>query len=229
MLSAHEIEKVLVDTIDMLRDQEPDIDCVRIRLYGGWYQGNVMTAKASVLSSLVPTIESIFPILSPPHKIIGSVELATTLYLQTHIWYDSYREKKGIPNLRIDHSKIGEVCLAQPELCPIKILRKFTEHKSKVCHHVNCSTNHSEVFFERVQKYVDSMMVCDVIAMSMDPDMCAISVLTDDADVFPSFSMAKMITNGSIIMNLLTNNNKHEISYQSILGEFGVNVKLISV
>ena len=227
LYSADDLVKVVGYAIDLLRGQISDMECVRIRLYGGWYQENNMTQKASVLSSLIPAMEAIFPILSPSQRIIGSIELATTLYLQTHIWYDSYKEKYGIPNLRIDVTKLGTVCQNQPDLCPVKILRKFTEHKSKVCHHDNCETNHSEVFFQREQKYVDSMMVCDVIAMSMDPDICAISAMTDDVDLFPSFSMAKMITGGSKILNLLTPNVHHETLYQSILAEFGVNVKTI--
>ena len=227
LYTANDITKVIDFAINIVRNQITDIECIRIRLYGGWYQDNNMTQKASVLSSLIPSMELIFPILSPPQRIIGSIELATTLYLQTHIWYDSYKEKYGIPNLRIDDTKLGTICQSQPDLCPVKILRKFTEHKTKVCHHENCKTNHSEVFFQREQKYVDSMMVCDVIAMSMDPDICAISAMTDDVDLFPSFSMAKMITGGSKVLNLLTPNAHHETLYQSILAEFGVNVKTI--
>jgi hypothetical protein len=83
------------------------------------------------------------------------------------------------------------------------------------------------VFFEREQKYVDSMMVCDVIAMSMDPDINVIMVLTDDVDVFPSFSMANMITKGSKVLNLLTPNALHKDLYQSILADFGVSVNII--
>lgn len=227
--SDEDIKRVLTMTIGMLRDQDPDIECVRIRLYGGWYQGNNMTQKASVLSSMIPAIETIFPILNPPQKVIGSIELATTLYMQTHIWYDSYKEKAGIPTLRIDDSKLSVTCQSHPDMCPVKILRKFTEHKSKICHHANCDTNHSEVFFEREQKYVDSMMVCDVIAMSMDSDISVITALTDDVDLFPSFSVANMISGGSKVLNLVTHNSHHEALYQSILNEFNINVKLITV
>ena len=93
LYSSEDIKKVIVYAIDMLRYQVPDINCIRIRLYGGWYQGNSMTQRASVLTSLIPGVEALFPILNPPQKIIGSVELATTLYLQSYIWYDSYKEK----------------------------------------------------------------------------------------------------------------------------------------
>lgn len=227
LYSSDDIKKVIEYTIDKLILQVPDINCIRIRLYGGWYQGNAMTQRASVLTSLIPGVEALFPILNPPQKIIGSIELATTLYLQSHIWYDSYKEKAGIPTLRIDQSKLGAVCQTTPNLCPVKILRKFTENKSKVCHHEDCVTNHKEVFFEREQKYVDSMMVCDVIAMSMDPDVNVITVLTDDVDVFPSFSMANMITKGGKVLNLLTPNALHKDLYRSILADFGVNVNII--
>lgn len=229
LYSANDIKKVIEFAIDVLRKQVSDIECIRIRLYGGWYQGKNMTQKASVLSSLIPDVESVFPILNPPQKIIGSIELATTLYLQSHVWYDSYKEKAGIPNLRIDETKLGDTCQTLPNMCPVKILRKFTAHKSKVCHHENCDTNHSEVFFEREQKYVDSMMVCDVIAMSMDSEIDVITVMTDDVDVFPSFSMARMVSGESIVFNLLTPNTHHVSLYQSILNEFCVNIKLITV
>lgn len=227
--SADDIRNVVAAAIGILRNQVPDIECIKVRLYGGWYQGRSMTQKASVLSSLIPAVETIFPILNPPQKIIGKIELATALYMQKYIWYDSYKEKAGIPTLRIDDTKLGDTCQVQPDMCPVKILRKFTEHKSKVCHHENCDTNHSEVFFEREQKYVDSMMVCDVIAMSMDSEISVITVMTDDVDVFPSFSTARMVSGESIIFNLLTPNTHHDILYQSILNEFGVTVKLITV
>ena len=71
------------------------------------------------------------------------------------------------------------------------------------------------------------MMVCDVIAMSMDPDINVITVLTDDVDVFPSFSIANIITKGSKVLNLWTPNVLHKDSYQSILSDFGVNVNII--
>jgi N-acetylmuramoyl-L-alanine amidase len=58
-------------------------------------------------------------------------------------------------------------------------------------------------------------------------DINVIMVLTDDVDVFPSFSMADMITKGSKVLNLLTPNALHKDLYQSILADFGVSVNII--
>ena len=204
------------------------VDMIDVRLYGGWYTGNMYTPRASSLGALLPSLNSIFPIIEmPSRRINGSVFLATELYGSSFTWYDTYREKPGIPHIRVDTAHMSSVCGVAPECCPVKILNKFTKKRSKVCSNAGCTTNHSSVFFQRIQKYVDTMLACDVISYSLDEEVIAVYVFSDDVDMFPSFAVSSELLPKKTDLHLLTLNTQNEAIYRRLLSPFYVDVSLI--
>ena len=98
-----DIEKALQTIISKIRHDNPDTDMLVFRLYGGWYTGNTLTSRASAIGSMLSSLNSMFPIidLSLSKRINGTIDLATQLYGSSYTWYNSYRERPGIPNLQL--------------------------------------------------------------------------------------------------------------------------------
>lgn len=225
-----ELCKLINNIVSIVRNEYTLVDMIEIRLYGGWYTGTSFTARASALAAMMPSLNSFFPILELPTKRInGFVELATQLYGSTFTWYNTYRERRGIPNLRVDTSRMSETCNSNPELCPVKILKRFTDKRTRVCRNAGCSTNHASVFFEKTQKYVDTMLACDVISYSLDEDVKAVYVVSDDVDIFPSFLVSSELPSSHTDLNLLIMNGQSVVDYTNLLSKFNVKVSLISL
>lgn len=222
------IKQVLSFSVNSLKGNMPDVNRFIIRLYGGWYEDNSFTPRASNISSMLPVLNAFFPILSPPKTIIqGNIELATQLYGHSFVWYNTYREHAGIPKLRIDHSALGIQCNSNANTCPVKILKKFTEKKQRVCDTAGCTTIHSSVFFQKTQKYVDTMIACDIINMSLDDEIIGVYVLSDDVDHFPAFAVAHDINTTKAKLGLFITNDQNINNYSSLLNSFEVDVTLI--
>ena len=226
-----DIEKALQTIISKIRHDNPDTDMLVFRLYGGWYTGNTLTSRASAIGSMLSSLNSIFPIidLSLSKRINGTIDLATQLYGSSYTWYNSYRERPGIPNLRIDSTQMGATCNTSPDHCPVKILKKFTDKRNRICRNTGCTTNHSSVFFEKTQKYVDTMLACDIISFSLDDDVSAVYVFTDDVDIFPAFSVSSELPSSRTNLHLLILNDQNEVNYRHLLSAFCVDVSLITL
>lgn len=228
--TSEDVELTLKKILDVIKENVVNTEAIKIRLYGGWYMDTTLTQRASVISTMLPTLNTLFPMICNHNKrILGSVELAIQLYGQTYIWYNTFRERPGIPKLRIDLNAIGDKCNDDPATCPVKILKWFTEKKSRICRKPDCNTVHNSVFFERTQKYVDTMIACDIISMSMDKDVESVYVVSDDVDHFPAFAVSFHNPQSSASMKLIIGNDYNEALYNSILSPFGVEIKCIEI
>lgn len=226
--SEAQIRQVFSFVLNEVRGKITNVEKFLIRLYGGWYQNNSFTPKASGVSSMLPSLNSLFPVLVQPKTIIqGNIELATQLYGHTFVWYNTYREHDGIPKLRIDHSVLGSQCETNANTCPVKILKKFTEKKAKICDNAGCTTVHSSVFFQKTQKYVDTMIACDIISLGTDDEFVGIYVLSDDVDHFPAFAVAHDLNTTSAKMGLFVTNSQNVATYTALLAPFEIDVTLI--
>ena len=220
-----DIQRPIEYTINAARTLIPDVEKFVIRMYGGWYVNNSLTARASALSALLPTLNRMFPIIEQPRTIIqGNIELATQLYGHDFVWYNSYREHYGLHSLRVNMNALGETCEANSHICPVKILKKFTDKKSRICHTEGCNTVHSNVFFQRDQKYVDTMIACDMITMSGDDDMAGIYVMSDDVDHFPAFAVAHDLNRTKAKMGLILKSDHQVANYTTLLSPFEIEV-----
>ena len=125
--SKEQIESLFLKIIDYISIHN-DVMQINFRLYGGWYQDDDLTNRASVVFQKISDID-IFPyIINQNKRIFG------------------------------DHTAKGDKCDSRKNICPVHILSKFTRNKDKICLNEGCMTKHSDIFFQREQKMVDTMI-----------------------------------------------------------------------
>lgn len=199
---------------------------IQIRLYGGWYQDDDLTNRASNVIQKISSID-IFPIIRGHNKIDGNIEIVDSLYGINYVWHNTYREKKGIPHLRINYLAKDDKCESQRHLCPVHILSKFTKGKNRICINEGCTTKHAEVFFQKEQKMVDTMIACDLLSYSEEVTVDCLYLISDDVDHFPALALcAKKKEKLSIFLGV--KNNKNISLYKSILTQFNINLFSLS-
>lgn len=223
--SIEEVDAFFSNVVDLILQQRPKVSFVNFRLYGGWYKGVSFTQKASALSSMLAYVD-VFPIIIGDEKVDGTIDMIYSQYgLDDFVWYDTFREKAGLQKFRIDRSKMGIHCASNESVCAVKILDKFVR-KQKMCQNIGCTTIQQEVFVRREQKMIDTMMACDVIALSDEKDISAMYIVSDDIDIFPSIALCKK-WNPKIELTLIIKNNLSQPQYSSVLSNFDTKVVLL--
>lgn len=203
-----------------------DVKEICIRLYGGWYQDDDLTNRASIVMQKISSID-IFPIIREDNKIDGNIEIVNSLYGINYVWHNTYREKRGIPHLRINHFAKDDNCDSQRHLCPVHILSKFTKGKNKICTNERCTTKHAEVFFQKEQKMVDTMIACDLLSYSEEITVGCLYLISDDVDHFPALALCyKKQKQLPIFLGI--KNYKNLDLYTNILSQFNINLFLLS-
>ena len=212
---------------EILQKNGNNISEILVRLYGGWYQNHNLTNVASDVQTKVQQID-LFPIIKDKKKYDGCIEVVSTQYGLSEVWYNTLQEKAGIPRLRIDeeHQDIG--CEQRKEICPVHILQKFLQKKATICRNPGCKTEHSKVFYRREQKMIDTMMTCDIITYSAEEDVAALYIVSDDIDLFPGIAISKF-KNNSIDMNLFVRTTQTKLTYQQILSTYNINIKSLEL
>lgn len=226
------LQQLLCDVMNIVIENMNDVDYISIGLYGGWYSEKILTPKASTLLTMIPRLKKIFPYRLKYNAplIKGDINLATQLYDDETVWYNSYREHIGLPKLRIKDDKLSSTCESNKMGCPIHILKKFTKNKGTTCHISSCETKHGEVFYMREQKYVDSMLVCDILSYGIDPDYKEICIMGEDCDIFPAFAALRRlnaIMQKSTRIEVFVRNEQLKQEYQSTLKQFGAKMNQI--
>lgn len=223
--SAAVLETFFLDVINVCLNDNVNVTGITIRLYGGWYQGNAYSQKASQLQVTLQSM-SIFPVIKKGQYIGGCISLAEQQYGVTQTWYNTFQEKRGIQKVTVDWTHIGTGCSQTSPNCPVKVLQNFIKNKSHQCPHAGCGTIQSEVFIRREQKMVDTMMACDIITYCAEENIAAIYAISDDTDLFPAIAISKIKNPTKSITVLMKNTQKYN-QYQSVLSQFGANVKLL--
>lgn len=219
------IETFFNTIISDIITNDAEISEIIIRLYGGWYQGNGYSRKASELQATLQGI-SLFPIIINTMRIVGSLEMAEQMYGVNHVWTNTFQEKAGIQKVKIDWTRTGESCTHSAPTCPVKILSNFIKNSSHHCSNTGCSTIQSDVFFRREQKIVDTMMTCDILSFSEESDVNIIYVISDDIDLFPSIALSKA-KNAETKIIMVIKNHRLLSQYQSILSTFNAEAKVL--
>lgn len=225
--SFESIKSKIGHAVSLAKGKVPDVERVLIRLYGGWYEHTALTARASGVSVLLPSLNSTFPIISPESIIHGNVELATQLYGHQFVWYNSYREHIGLPKLRVNRDALSPECETSKTTCPVRILERFTLSKARKCTNEGCNTKHGEVFFSRAQKYVDTMIACDIITLCMQDEIKGVFVFSDDEDHFPAMAVARDVVTTKAQLGLFILNAQNKDNYENYLSPFDIEVTLI--
>lgn len=225
--SATTLETFFLDVINICLNDKENVTNITIRLYGGWYQGNVYSQKASQLQVILQSI-NIFPIIKDSKCIEGSISLAEQQYGIAQTWYNTFQEKRGIQKVKVDWTHTGAGCTHTSPNCPVKVLHNFIKNRSHQCSTSGCSTIQTDVFFRREQKMVDTMMACDIITYCAEEDIAAIYIISDDTDLFPAIAISKT-KNPTKKITVLMKNQQLYAQYDSILTQFSANVKLLSL
>ena len=203
----------------LLRDIVQDhtnVDYIDVRLYGGWYQDNVLTRIGSQVMAEHLTMD-LFPIITDDQRTIhGRQKVVESIHGIDYIWYNTYREKPGIPRLIINRSSRNELCDNNRNHCPVHILERFARNQNRICSVDGCETNNGDAFLQMGQKMVDAMMVCDLVSFSRSDDVDSLYVLTDDVDLFPALAMCRSNKTSLAIRNIDT--------YSEYLSSFNIKV-----
>lgn len=225
--STEEFELIIKDIIrDVLSLNQVPSE-IKIRFYGGWFKEEILTSRASLLQQMISSI-SIFPIIKESIRIKGDIELATSIYyFPTYIWTNTFKEKQGIPRVRINHEKLPEWCSSNRDQCPAFLLNRFTAKKGRLCHNDNCEVKNSEVFTGIEQKMVDTMLACDLITFSQESDIEAVCLFSDDLDLLPPLgfsSIFKKEKNPDLQIQLFIKNDRQIDLAKQILRPFDIKI-----
>ncbi|BDS10886.1 PIN domain-containing protein [Aureispira anguillae] len=224
------IELELKEFLGELLSENNALEEVNIRLYGGWYHGDKLTNKASVLQQVISNV-NIFPYIDnlKKRKIQGTVELVYSLFfVPSLIWKNTYKEKDGIKSIRINQNSLTNTCSSNSSICPPKIIAKFTRKKRKVCSVTNCNTIQENVFKGMEQKMVDTMMACDIMSYADEEQVKSIVVVSDDTDILPSLVVSKQKNNTNCSFTLIIKNNRIKDNCNYYLSPFDIPVKILS-
>ena len=199
-----------------------------LNLYSGWYENSNLSRKASGTLQKLANIE-LFPlILKGKYLINGEIKLSTSLYnIPELVWTNTYREKKGVPRIRINRELLNKNCDENKHICPAHILTNFTKNKNRLCSVKNCTTKQNEIFFMREQKMVDTMIACDFITFSEDESINNLILVSDDNDHLPALVLGSTkITNKKKVV-LGIRNKKNEEYFNNILNKFNIETIVI--
>ncbi|MDM8552135.1 hypothetical protein QUF72_18770 [Desulfobacterales bacterium HSG2] len=111
-----------------------------------------------------------FPLYNRAERIFteGETELVTRLISMPDLqWDNTAITRSGIPRLRVV-SGLPSGCAGTNETCPVRILFRFSKKRTKKCPVPGCPVTNQEAFRIVEQKMVDTMLSCDIVALSED-------------------------------------------------------------
>lgn len=190
-ISREERESIMVSLVDRVVKSYPMVDFIEVRIYGGWYKGQELTRAGSQVMAEHLTMD-LFPKVIDERTIIRGVQTVVQSICDVDsIWYNTYREKPGMPRLIINREVKQTMCDENRNHCPIRIVESFARNASRICSVEGCFMDNNRAFIQMGQKMVDAMMVCDMITYSTKDQTRVIFVLTDDVDLFPAIALCR--------------------------------------
>jgi hypothetical protein len=224
--SEMEIEFEISKIIKEILIKAPETDKISVRLYAGWYEEEQLTKKASQAMQIFSNI-SIFPILVESEKKIihGDIEFVTELLqVPKFTWYYTFKEKPGIPNLRINKDNLNPNCEKFRDQCPAYILSNFTKAKSKFCKVPGCNNRQKDVFYSRGQKMIDTIIACDIISLFENSEYNSIFLVSEDIDHLPALAFGSTRNNIKKNIYLCINNQQIQQVINSIVSNFDIKI-----
>ena len=228
-LKKEDLELIFKEIVEQCEKYFYDFSSIQIRLYGGWYNATTFTKQASLIQHILSQV-NVFPKIKGKKIIRGNISLVSTLYeIPSYNSYQTYKEKEGIPRVRINFDQIDSTCNSNREHCPKFILYKFTSKKNKTCSVLECENIHKDVFKAVEQKMVDTMIACDVMSAVKDDSIKGVFVLSDDQDHFPSYAIASINRNkeNKFILGIKNKDSERFDIISKLLEPF--NIKIITM
>lgn len=158
-----------------------------VRIYGGWYEGTIMTQLAQALSvDIQRDFPRIIRILAQDGHTISlttNAQLAVSLLEEPgYVVFNSYRKKGKPANVRAQ-SMASANCINT--LCQLDYARKLL--KTGSCPIANCTKQ--DLVYRHEQKTVDTLLSCDLIYSNhLSYDICIL--VSGDDDFLPPIRSA---------------------------------------
>ncbi len=203
-------------------------DFINFRLYGGWMENGLHTDIALKIKQAVSFFD-FFPLFNRREKILihGDIELVTRLYLIPDLqWNDTVTTRSGISRLRLVNQGLPTGCIGTNDTCPVRILFRFAKKRAKKCPVSGCNVTNQDAFRIVEQKMVDTMISCDIIALSEDKRVEGIIVTSDDFDLLPPLAIATQKNKDeSKQIYLLRTNDNYDYEIFEKLSDAGLKVQ----
>lgn len=184
---------------------------LKVKLYGGWYEGNRLSRIAQGLAADVGIFPKAFSVFDGTTKIsvIVQVDLGYSLEIDPRNNIENTYRNRGIPHgLRCDPPPYPR-CIDNSS-CPIVAVYPFVD--SGNCPTRSCPVTSADILRRGEQKLVDTMMTADMIylAISKYPDICVVS---SDDDLWPGIKSALLL--GTNVYHIHTKPGRVTPSYYS--------------
>ena len=157
---------------------------IRMRFYGGWYEGGRLTNAAQALAA---EVRAVTPVRLPTDRAtFADVELAVSVLSDPRTTVDNTFRRRGYPRkMRCEASPF--LHCASPQACPLGAIEQFLGEQ--VCFTSGCTVMPEHIFYKAEQKVVDTMLVADLMFATIDGER-RIAVVSRDDDVWPGLSFA---------------------------------------
>lgn len=151
-----------------------------IRVYGGWYEGSLMTRLAQDVSIEIqrefPKIIRLPVAGGGPVMVSANAELAVALLQEpAHHLFNTYRRKGKPANVRVEgQTNVG----CTDSTCVLPLMKKLLKNGN--CPKAGCGVAVGNLVYRHEQKIVDTMLSCDLIHAASFPEVRIILVSGDD-------------------------------------------------
>lgn len=217
--SETEFNQKINDILNIIVDNSTSY--ILLRFYGGWYVNGTLSRIGSLIQQRISTTR-IFPINKGGKNYHGQIELAGSINaIDGFIFNNTYRIKNGLPNIRIDTEHLNNHCSSSHDLCPARILRKFTKSKNRQCGTNDCTVINKNAYKQIDQKMVDTMMAIDIVDFGENPNVSKIILFSDDTDLVPSVLRSKIKDNK---INVVASKSTTKNIYSDLEIHFTVNL-----
>ena len=129
--------------------------------------------------------------------------------------------------MRVNTNILSSTCDNNAEICPAKILNKFTKTKNKRCPVSGCNLTNQDLFVSIEQKMIDTMLSCDLLTYCKEDNVKIILLISDDTDFFPPLVLGSTFnSNNHKKISLAIRNELLLDNYKAILNPFNVEIKI---
>lgn len=168
---------------------------IRIRLYGGWMSGGILSRRGSEVAALLAGADPFPLVASDGTTVRGAVAMAHGIIDEPGmVLEDTYRSRGSIPRLRLRDTPLPQGCVDEPTSCPAKILTRFTKAGTRMCPANAYAVTAASAFVVHEQKMVDTLLACDLLALADDTACVAAVIVSGDTDFVPALMLARRKT-----------------------------------
>lgn len=207
--------ETIVEKIFFLISEHLDLDKIgkTVRIYGGWYDRDILSRSAQRLSS---EINRSFPkrivVVTKDRKFdfVAKCELALSVQSNpTQPLMNTYRKRDAPKYLRArQQSEIG----CSEASCPIPLISRFITRNQ--CTVSGCSKTFEEISYLGQQKLVDCMIVADMSFAAFNGERQLV-VVSSDEDMFPGIIQATYY--GAQVLHVHTKKRRRSPNYYTRL------------